>query len=392
MIKHIFTLIWNKKGSNALILLEILLAFIVLFAVLSFVFYNTDRLDDPLGFETENRKYIRFGHLESMNDSIRDLTMKELKRSLEDMELVEHVGFGHDVGPFLGSNWCSGNDDLGYEIQACYSVVDYDFIEANGMNIIEGRGFSESDLNSTYQMLIGNQTFMTKTFGEKSMIDSIIPFQGNESKIIGVVDEYKYDGEFKESENALLILSNPKFNGFANMTSAYLKMSPTADIAYEEKISKLVESIIKTSSFSIQDAPLLRKRANLQSWIPIVALLSMCVFLCVNVALGLFGVLSYSISKRRAEVGLRRALGAHAGSIIQQFTLEVILLASLALIVGVFFALQIPLLKVVDVNPTIFYRGIVYATVIIMAVIGVCALYPSIQASRIHPATALHED
>ena len=169
-------------------------------------------------------------------------------------------------------------------------------------------------------------------------------------------------------------------------------MSPTADIAYEEKISKLVESTIKTSSFSIQDAPLLRKRANLQTWIPIVALLSMCVFLCVNVALGLFGVLSYSISKRRAEVGLRRALGAHAGSIIQQFTLEVILLASLALVVGVFFALQIPLLKVVDVNPTIFYRGIVYATVIIMAVIGVCALYPSIQASRIHPATALHED
>ena len=88
MIKHIFTLIWNKKGSNALILLEILLAFIVLFAVLSFVFYNTDRLDDPLGFETENRKYIRFGHLESMNDSIRDLTMKELKRSLEDLSLI----------------------------------------------------------------------------------------------------------------------------------------------------------------------------------------------------------------------------------------------------------------------------------------------------------------
>ncbi len=392
MIKHIFTLIWNKKGANALILLEILLAFMVLFAVLSFVFYNTDRLDDPLGFETENRKYIRFGQLDNLSDSIRNLTLAELKRSLQDMELVERVGFGHQVSPFAGSNWCSGNDDLGYDIQACYSVVDEDFIEANGMNIVEGRAFTEEDLNSTYQMLIGNKTFMTETFGDKNMIDSIIPFQGTESKIVGVVEEYKYGGEFEESDNKLLILSNPDFNGFARLSNAYLKMDPTADVAYEEKISRIVESTLKTTSFSIQDAPLLRKRANLQSWIPIVALLSMCLFLCINVALGLFGVLSYSISRRKAEVGLRRALGAHAGSIVQQFTLEVILLASLALIVGIFFAMQIPILKVVDINPTIFYRGITYATIIVLVVITLCALYPSIQASRIHPATALHED
>ncbi len=48
----------------------------------------------------------------------------------------------------------------------------------------------------------------------------------------------------------------------------------------------------------------------------------MCLFLCINVALGLFGVLSYSISRRKAEVGFRRALGGHPGSIIGQFTME----------------------------------------------------------------------
>jgi len=392
MIKHIFTLIWNKKGANALILIEILLAFIVLFAVLSFVFYNTDRLEDPLGFETENRKYIRFGYLEGMSDSTRTLAIEELKRSLQDLELVKEVAFGHEVGPFNGSNWCSGNDDLGYNISACYSIVDYDYVTANGMNIVEGRDFAEEDLNSTYQLLIGNRTFMEESFGDKSMIDSIIPFQGSETKIVGVIDEYKYNGEFEESGNRVLLLSNPEFNGFAKLTNAYLKMDPSADVAYEEKISRIVESTLKTTSFSIQDAPLLRKRANLESWIPIVALLSMCLFLCINVALGLFGVLSYSISRRKAEVGLRRALGAHPGSIIGQFTMEVVLLASLALIVGIFFAIQIPILKVMDVNADIFYRGITYATLIILAVITVCALYPSIQASRIHPATALHED
>ena len=392
MIKHIFTLIWNKKGANALLLLEVLLAFVVLFAVLSFVFYNTDRLSDPLGYETENLKYISYGDLDNFDDSTRNMVLEELKRSLLDMDLVEMVSFGHDVGPFRGSNWCHGNDDLGFDIQACYSIVEFDFIKTNGMKIVEGRDFSEDDLNSTYQVMIPNRTFMKETFGDKNMIDSLIPFQGTETKIIGVVEEYKYNGEFEESANRVLILSNPKFNGYARLTNAYLKMDPAADVAYEEKISYIVESTLKTSNYAIQDAPLLRKRSNLENWIPIVALLGMCAFLCLNVALGLFGVLSYSINRRKAEVGLRRAIGAHAGSIIQQFTFEVVFLAGLAVVFGSIFAIQIPLLNVMDIDSSVFYRGIIYAAIIVLVVVTICALYPSIQASRIHPAIALHED
>jgi len=235
---------------------------------------------------------------------------------------------------------------------------------------------------------------MDDTYGDqdKSMIDSIIIFQGEPHQLIGVVEAFKYNGEFEESNNRILLLSTPKnYRGY-RMTNAYLRLDPSADVAYEEKISNIVESVLKTNSFVIQDAPLLRRRANLETWIPIVALLSMCAFLCINVALGLFGVLSYSISKRKAEVGLRRALGAHAASITSQFTMEIVFLALLAIIVGLFFAVQVPILRVIDTDQTIFYRGMAYAALIIIGVVTACALYPSFQASRIHPATALHED
>jgi len=55
MIKHIFKLIWNKKGSNALMLLEIFLSFLVLFAVVGYVLYNVTNIKTPIGFETEDR-------------------------------------------------------------------------------------------------------------------------------------------------------------------------------------------------------------------------------------------------------------------------------------------------------------------------------------------------
>ena len=391
MIKHIIKLIWNKKGANSLVLLEIFLAFIVLFAVISFVLYNVDRLANPLGFETDNMKYINYGDLEELDSLGRSETIALLKQSLEDLELVEEVAFSHPVRPFGGSNWCTGTDDNGYHIQACYAIVDYNFVKTNGMKIIAGRDFLEEDVNATYPPMIPNKHFMDEFYPEQSMVDSIITFSGTERKIIGVVEAYKYGGEFEESDNRMLMLYEPGTRN-VRLTTAYLKLNPRADVAYEEKISDTVKSVLKSSSFVIQDATTLRKRNNLETWIPMVALLSMCGFLCLNVALGLFGVLSYNISKRRAEVGLRRAIGASGASIASQFTLEIVLLASFAIIIGVFFAIQIPLLNVIDIDSSIFYRGVVYSAIIILMVVTLCALYPSLQASRIHPATALHED
>lgn len=389
MIKHIFKLIWNKKGSNALVLLEIFLAFLVLFAVLSFVFYNVDRLANPLGFEIENRKYVLFGDLEEMDSLTRVQSLDLMKRSLEDLDLIENVAFSNDVRPFGGSNYCHGNDDNGFHIEACYAVVDHDFIETNGMNVIAGRGFLEEDINAAYDPIIPNKHFMDEFYPGQNMIDSIISYQG-EKKIIGVIEAYKYNGEFEESDNRALLLD--KANDNYVLTTAYLKLAPSADVSFEEKISNTVQSVLKSSSFVIQDAPLLSKRSNLETWIPMVALLSICAFLCINIALGLFGVLSYSISKRKGEVGLRRAIGASGGSITQQFTMEIVLLASLAIFVGIVFAVQVPILELIDAPHDIFYRGILYAALIILAVVTLCALYPSIQAARIHPATALRED
>ncbi|MFT4666771.1 MAG: putative ABC transport system permease protein, partial [Gammaproteobacteria bacterium] len=54
MIKHIFTLIWNKKRSNFLLFLEIFLAFLVLFAVFTLVIYNLRVYQQPLGYNTQN--------------------------------------------------------------------------------------------------------------------------------------------------------------------------------------------------------------------------------------------------------------------------------------------------------------------------------------------------
>jgi putative ABC transport system permease protein len=115
-------------------------------------------------------------------------------------------------------------------------------------------------------------------------------------------------------------------------------------------------------------------------------------FLIINVALGLFGVLWYNINKRKGEIGLRRAVGATGNSILWQLVGEAIVLSTLSLILGSFFAIQFPLLNVFDLQANIYITAIGLAILFIYVLVVACAIYPGKQAAAIYPAVALHEE
>ncbi|HWZ02110.1 MAG TPA: FtsX-like permease family protein, partial [Mucilaginibacter sp.] len=115
-------------------------------------------------------------------------------------------------------------------------------------------------------------------------------------------------------------------------------------------------------------------------------------FLIINVALGLFGVLWYNINQRRGEIGLRRAIGATGKSVSGQLVSESLLVATLSLIVGTFFAAQFPLLNVFNLQAGIYITAIILSIIFIYLLVLVCSLYPGKQAAAIYPAVALHEE
>ena len=206
MIRHIIKLIWNKKGNNILLLVEIFLSFLVLFAVLSYVVYNTDRLTLPTGFDTENRWLVFLDRDLKEMDSLANVQMRiNLKNELLAMDNIEEVGFTNSIAPYSNNTWSSSYDDLGFEMRSRFVYADIDFEKTMNINVTEGRWFEESDLNATYEPMIVNQFFMDKYFSKVSMIDSIIPF-GGDKKIIGVVDDYRYNGVFEEEQETTFFL------------------------------------------------------------------------------------------------------------------------------------------------------------------------------------------
>ena len=98
-----------------------------------------------------------------------------------------------------------------------------------------------------------------------------------------------------------------------------------------------------------------------------------------------------NVTRRTREIGLRRALGATGNEVNRQILLEVALLATLALIVGVHRrrATAAPR-HLHSVSPASFTIGLTGALATIYGLTLLCGLYPSWLAGRVQPAQALH--
>jgi len=388
MIRHIFKLIWFKRKSNALMILEIFLAYLVLFAAFSFVIYQLRILEKPLGFKTIDRWMISLEGLQAKDSAEVATIMDQLKNELKASPNVESVGFTNSSTPFSNNTSTTGNDDMGFNVSSRIAEADVGFGEVMNINIIKGRWFNETDHQSKYRPIVVNELFLKNFFPNKNMLDSVIILNG-ESKIVGIMDDYRYKGEFDLPTN-MSFCYTPHTQGW--MYNIILRMKAGTPIGEQKTINDIVKNVTKSNSFIIKLLESEREKNSRAKWIPIIALLSICGFLCINIALGLFGVLWYNINKRRSEIGLRRALGAHSSDISKHFLMETLVLAFIAIALGLIFTIQIPLLKVVDIQPSIFYESMVWVTGLILILVFICAYFPSRQAAMIHPATALHED
>jgi putative ABC transport system permease protein len=170
-----------------------------------------------------------------------------------------------------------------------------------------------------------------------------------------------------------------------------LKVRPGTSAAFESKLFKTLSNAIGTNiEIEHLDKKLVSK--NKVMLVPMIIASVVAGFLIINVALGLFGVLWYNINKRKGEIGLRRAVGASGNDVSGQLVGEALVLATLSLIIGVFFAVQFPLMNVFDLPANTYLIAMALAIVFIYVLVIICALYPGRQAAAIYPAVALHEE
>ena len=85
-------------------------------------------------------------------------------------------------------------------------------------------------------------------------------------------------------------------------------------------------------------------------------------------------------------------MGATKRAIMQQIIGETAMIATLGLLLGLFFAVQFPLLNIFDISSGVYGIAILLAVLAVYLLVLGCAYYPSRQASQIFPAEALRDE
>ncbi|MGN8070453.1 ABC transporter permease [Mucilaginibacter sp. 22184] len=397
MIKHLFKLIWNKKKQNFLLITEIFISFLVIFGVFTSLVYYYRNYKKPMGLTYNNVWVINFQNNKQFHttDSVTQY-YATLTAMLKNMPQIKTLSYASSNIPFTSSTNTTRLIYKGREIRPInfYRTGD-NYREAFNMNLLEGRWFNQDDVVSINRSVVINASLRESLFGNGRALGQLIDDSQDDKhvrkiKVIGVVQDVKDKGDYLPSGMAMY--NRVDTGDMRYISKLVIKVSPDADAAFESKLYKTVASYMKEASVEIEHFSKKRESTNRSTLIPIIIFSIVTAFLIINVSLGIFGVLWYNINRRRGEIGLRRAVGASGGSVSSQLITESLILATLSLIIGVFFAVQFPLLHVFNMEAGIYVTAIFLAILFIYTLVLLCSLYPGRQAAAIYPAVALHEE
>lgn len=394
MLKHLFKLIWNKKKQNLLLISEMLVSFLVIFAVFTLLVYDYQNYRKPMGIDYDNVWEVNYNNsFKTDNTDSLNQFYETLVQTIKSLPQIERVSFSSENTPFSQNQNTGGITVKNKSFHGInWYVVDDNYQKVLNMRMIEGRWFNKGDAVARDRHIVINADLKEKIFGKDKAIGEFIEDRDNKtrSQVIGVVDAIKMKGDFSTTEPGLY--NRTDTGSFRWLNKILLKVTPGADAAFESQLYKILANNMKSSNVEIEHLDNKLKTANYWYLVPMIVLLIVAGFLIVNVALGLFGVLWYNISRRRGEIGLRRAIGASGKSVSTQLVTESMILATLSLTIGSFFAIQFPLLNVFDLPAAVYFTAMVLSVLFIYILVFICSLYPGKQAASIYPAVALHEE
>jgi predicted permease len=261
--------------------------------------------------------------------------------------------------------------------------------------LLTGRDFNETDTPKAPRVAIVNEIFARKYFGSLSPVGRVFHDAGKPDQtyqVIGLVKDTKYY-ELREDPVAIVFVSFTQANG--------PEENSTLMIRSDEPLLPLISSIKRAANdmnpalvlnFSVLKTQiregLIRERlmATLSGFFGVLA--------TILAMVGLYGVISYMVIRRRNEIGVRMALGANRSNILLMVLREAAILLGIGVVVGSGLALAAGtaassmLYGLKPRDPLTLGAAIAGMTVVAL----VASLLPAQRAATVHPMAALREE
>ncbi|MFA0963437.1 ABC transporter permease [Roseivirga sp. BDSF3-8] len=324
-----------------------------------------------------------------------------LAEALASVSEVEVVGMSTHTFGQQGWTNIGWQDEKGVYEEITMNVVDSRFIDAYGIDIKAGRGFDEDNRAGLNYGVVVNEAFV-KHFGIEDPAGAAMPRPFGDYTILGVARDFHYQSLHSPVMPALLVVS--PMGLLKNITNLDFATNPnpkitlklnTADLpATMDRIEKIWKETLRDQPFdySFVDMTLAsqysqEKRLSRIMWLT--TLLGIAIS-----CMGLFGLVTLSLTKRTKEIGIRKVMGASSGQVMGMVYREFLLLIALS------FGIAMPLawfgmehwLQEFAYRIGMDAGTYLLAGGIITAVASVTIFYHSWQAARNNPVYALRSE
>ena len=388
---------------RALVAVQVALSLVLLVGALLFVRSLRNLLTTDAGFQAEGVISVNLDFAKAQYPKERrQAVYRELRDTLSAVPGVVSAaqvwftpvsgsGWNNDVGP-------DGSVAAGSGKESFFNRIGPGYFRTMGTSLLAGRDFDEHDTLSSPKVAIVNEVFARKFFGGANPVGRTFHMEAEAGKpepliqIVGLVKNTKYY-ELREDFMAIGFFPVAQDDDPGPGATFVLRVagSPSALLnSVKSTITTLSPSIgIEFRSFSAQiQESLLRER--------LMAVLSGGFGLLAGLlaTLGLYGVISYMVARRRNEIGVRIALGADRGSVVRLVLREATLLLGVGLTAGAVIALwagRAAATLLFGLQP---YDPIsMLAAIALLTVIAIGASYaPARRAAALEPMVALREE
>lgn len=397
MMRHLFKLVWNRKRTSALLILEIFFSFLVVFVVATLGMYCWDNYQRPLGFSIKNVWQLRIETKKSDDQHTPEesATFARLLKEVQSFDAVESAA-GTMNAPYEFGQYNGGMTINHHDVTMEFNEVTPEFKDVLGLRLVSGRWFQDGDEKLSWRPVVIDRDLARDAFPGQEAVGQRLSegAPGTESdsrmRVIGVVDDFRRAGELSGPANYRFDLKRPGNPDDRPGRIILVKVRPGTPASFEETLMTRAQGVAPEWSFEVKPLTQLRESAFRLRLVPLVIGGVVAFFLLLMVGLGLIGVLWQNLLQRTREIGLRRAAGAAKAEVHRQVLLEQVLLTTLGVFLGTVLVAQIPILDLIGfLSGRVFAGGLLVAMISIYLLSILCALYPSALAARVQPAEAL---
>jgi putative ABC transport system permease protein len=296
------------------------------------------------------------------------------------------------------NNWSVTRPDVAEDsdyrgMQADIRVVAGDYFEALAVDLVSGRYLDDKDDPGNRNAVVVNELFRDQLFQGEEVLGKLIRVGGQEWAVVGVVENVPQDA-FGETAPKLYL----PHAQFADDRNWPLTQTLSCRGDQGSLISRLREELDAVDPnlvlFRVRPLETVLGAALVQQRFSLLLMEAFAGLALLLATVGIYGVLSYLVSQRKHEIGVRIALGAGAGAVRRMVMKQGLVLSGIGVVLGLGSALylsrwlQVLVFEIEVVEPWMFCA----VALGLGGVAGAASYLPARQATRVDPASAFREE